>query len=227
MSTQLEHMDAADGLGVAGRFQGRIVEFERNWRGQPKYEWTLYRLAAFVAVGLLGWLRREPFAWRLAWAVWGPQLKITRVVEDGISIRNGATTQGMNHLLDVGFRNQTATATWYATIINNAAFSAVAVGDTAASHAGWAEWTGYNESVRQTWSPAAAAAGSIANSSAMTFTNNSGSSVTIRGVAIFSVSTKGATTGILWATAIEGSGRSLSNLQAFQVIYQIDLSPTS
>lgn len=201
MSAQLEQMDAGGGVSVAGRFVGRIVEFERDWFGRPKR--------------------------RFNWRTWRRELVVKRVVEDGIRIQNGATTQGMNHLLDVGFRNQTATATWYVTIINNAAFTAVSVADTAASHAGWAEWTGYNESVRQTWSPAAASAGSVANSTAMTFTNNSGSSVTIRGVAVFSVNTKGATTGILWATAIEGSGRTLSNLQAFQVIYQVDLTPTS
>lgn len=227
MSVQPEQMEAEGGIGVSGRFVGRVVEFERNWRGKPKYEWSLAGLAMFVLVGFAYWCRGETFAWRAAWAIWGPKLKVVRVVEDGIRIDNGATTQGMNYLLDAGFRAQAAVTTWYATIINNAAYSAVAVGDTAASHAGWAEWTGYNESVRQTWSPAAAAAGSIANSTAMTFTNNSGSSVTIRGVALFSTNTKGAGTGILWATAIEGSGRTLSNLQAFQVIYQVDLTPTS
>lgn len=201
MSTQRELMDADGGVGVAGRFVGRIVEFERNWLGRPKR--------------------------RFNWRTWRRELVVRRVVEDGIRIDNGATTQGMNYLLDAGFRNQAQVATWYTTIINNAAFSSVSVADTAASHAGWAEWTGYNESVRQTWSPAAASAGSVANSTAMTFTNNSGSSVTIRGVAVLSNSAKGNATGTLWATAIEGGGRTLSNLQAFQVIYQVDLTPTS
>lgn len=210
------------GLGVKGRIYGRIIEIERDRRGRVK--------RSFRPVGLFWWavalLFRRP--WGLTWEQHVRPVRVKRVVEDNIPVYpNGATTQGMNHVLDVAFRNQAQTATWYATIINNAAYSAVAVGDTAASHAGWAEWTGYNEAVRQTWSPAAASAGSIANTSAMTFTNNSGSTVTIRGVAIYSVNTKGATTGLLWATAIESSGRALSDTQAFQVIYQVDLSPTS
>lgn len=221
-------MPAAGGVGVSGRYVGRIVEFERDAKGRVVREpWKLAERLAVVFMALLFWWDKEPAAWETAVEVYGPQPKIARVVEDGIEIKNGATTQGMNHALDVTFRNQTQTATWYTTIINNAAYTAVSVGDTAASHAGWAEWTGYNESVRQTWSPAAASAGSVANSTAMTFTNNSGSTVTIRGVALFSVNTKGATTGVLWATAILDAGRSLSNLQAFQVVYQVDLSPTS
>lgn len=193
---------AAGGVLARGRFVGRIVEFERDAAGLPLYEYD-------PETGL------------------NDRLVVKRVVEDGIVINNGAVTQGLNHLLDSGFRAQTQITAWYCSLINNAGFSALSSGDTAASHAGWAEWTGYNESNRVTWSPAAAASGSIANSSAMTFTNNSGSSVSVRGVFIISSQAKGATTGTLWATAIEGSGRTLSDGQAFQVVYQIDLTPTS
>jgi len=229
MTADVPQLDAAGGVGVRGRVYGRVIEFERDRKGRPVREaWTPgYALA--VVLGALKFWKVMPFreAARTAYHTFRPPIKIVRIVEDNIPYPNGATTQGLNHALDVTFRAQSATAVWYVGIINNSAFSAVAAADTAASHAGWTEWTGYDESVRQTWSPAAASAGSVANSSAMTFTNNSGSSVTIRGVAVWSVSTKGSSTGILWATAIESSGRTLSNTQAFQVIYQVDFTPTS
>lgn len=229
MTPDVPQLDAAGSVGVRGRLVGRVIEFERDRKGRPIHESWTPGFALAVVLGFLRFWRVMPFrdAARAAVQCYGPPLRIARVVEDNIRFPNGATTQGLNHSLDVTFRAQTATATWYVGIINNSAFSAVSAADTAASHAGWTEWTGYDESVRQTWSPAAAAAGSVANSSAMTFTNNTGSSVTIRGVAVWSISTKGATTGILWATAIESSGRTLSNTQAFQVIYQVDFTPTS
>ena len=230
MSTpQPLEMHAAGGVPVKGRFVGRVVEIERDHKGRVVYEpWEPTCFLWAVCAAALGWLTGQDSPWQTARQRYGPQVKIVRIVEENIPIDNGATTQGLNHALDVTFRNQAATAQWYATIINNSGYTTgVSVNDTAASHGGWTEWTGYNESVRQSWSPAAAAAGSVANSSAMTFTNNSGASVTIRGVAIFSTNTKGATTGILWATAVESSGRTLSNTQAFQVIYQVDFVPTS
>lgn len=224
-------MNAVGGVPVKGRFVGRIVEFERDRKGRPVREAWTPGFALGVASGAARfWSRGLSLrdAVRSAVQAYGPPLKVARVVEENIPIHNGATTQGLNHALDVTFRAQTQTAAWYVGIINNSGYTTgVSVNDTALSHGGWTEWTGYDESVRQTWPPAAASAGSIANSSAMTFTNNTGSSVTIRGVGVWSVSTKGSTSGLLWATAVENAGRTLSNTQAFQVIYQVDFTPTS
>lgn len=222
-------MHAAGGVPVRGKFTGRVVTIERDRHGRVVYEpWTPAMLLAVVWLWAKLWYMKCPTPWTSARQLAGPQVKIVSIDEDNIPIHNGATTQGLNHALDVTFRAQTATATWYVGIINNSGYTTgVSVNDTAASHGGWTEWTGYDESVRQTWSPAAASAGSVANASAMTFTNNTGSSVTVRGVGVWSISTKGSSTGILWATAVESAGRTLSNTQAFQVIYQVDFTPTS
>lgn len=223
-------MTAVGGVPVRGKFVGRIVEIERDSRGRLVREaWTPgFALSVFLAFLHFAPRMRLRDAARSAVQCYGPPYKIARIVEENIAIDNGATTQGLNHALDVTFRNQTQTAAWYVGIINNSGYTTgVSVNDTALSHAGWTEWAGYGESVRQTWSPAAASAGSVANSSAMTFTNNTGSSVTIRGVAVWSVSTKSSTSGLMWATAVENAGRTLSDTQAFQVIYQVDLTPTS
>ena len=218
-----EQLAAAEGVAVRGRIFGRIVEVERDRRGRVKRSFRPSGLFWF-AVALLF---RRP--WGITWHQHVRPVKVKRIVEDEIPVYpNGATVVGLNHSLDVTFRAQTQTAAWYATIINNASYTTgPSSADTASSHGGWVEWQGYDEAVRQTWSPAAASAGSVANTSAMTFTNNTGGTVTIRGVAIFSVSTKGATTGILWATAVENAGRALSNTQAFQVIYQVDFTATN
>jgi alpha-D-ribose 1-methylphosphonate 5-triphosphate synthase subunit PhnG len=66
-----------------------------------------------------------------------------------------------------------------------------------ASHTGWAEMTGYSEAARQAYLPAAAAASSITNvASRAVFTINT--FVTVRGLFLVDVATKGGATGTLY-----------------------------
>lgn len=139
---------------------------------------------------------------------------------------NAATTEGLNLLLDGGFRGGTVYTSWYVGLINNTSYSGVVSGDTLASHSGWSEYTGYTEGTRRQWSPAAAANGTIVNGTAMSFTNG-GSSANIIGCLVATDSTKGGTTGKIWATAVEASARALSAAQVFQVYYELDLVPQS
>lgn len=114
---------------------------------------------------------------------------------------NGSTTQGRNYLLDAAFRNSGTTANWYIGLIDKTSFSELNVADTAASHGGWVEFEDYDESVRQTWTKSAASGGIINASAASTFTINAVSPLQyLAGAFVASVNTKGATTGILWAT---------------------------
>lgn len=146
-------------------------------------------------------------------------------IRDGKTIavyetKNGIVDVGINSLLDVGFRNQTQIATWYAGIIDNASFSALAAADTMSSHAGWLEFTDYTEAVRQTWSMDAAASRAISNSTTpMTFSiNDTG---TIKGIFVTSVDTKSGTTGTLWATALFASNVAVSSGDILKVTYTI------
>lgn len=139
---------------------------------------------------------------------------------------NATTTAGLNSLLNVGFRNTTQITAWYVGLINGSGFGSVSSADTMASHAGWSEYTGYSEGVRQTWSPGAAASGSIVNSTAMTFTNG-GSPATIQGMFLASSSTKGESASTLYSTAVDSSPRSLAASAPFQVNYQVTLVPVS
>lgn len=144
---------------------------------------------------------------------------------DRWEVRNAGTTAGFNYLLDAGFRAQTPITAWYIGLINNSGYSAVAAGDTASSHAGWTEFTDYSGSNRLAWSPSAASGGQLVSGSSASFTLTA--SGNIRGIFIISSQAKSATTGTLWATAVESSGRAVSNGQVLQVYYTNTLTAVS
>lgn len=107
---------------------------------------------------------------------------------------------GRNKILDTAIGGATQIATWYMGLIDNAGFSAIAAADTSASHAGWTEYTGISNSVRPTYSPAAAASQSITNAASVAvFTSNS--TGTVKGAFIISNSTIGGATGTLLCVA--------------------------
>jgi hypothetical protein len=132
---------------------------------------------------------------------------------------NGITTPGKNSLFDVYFRAQTQITTWYFGLIDNASFSALNAADTMSSHAGWIECTTYDESARPTWSPDAAASGAITNTTAVTF--NISATKTLNGMFIVSNSTKGGTTGVLWATASFSTTKSVVDDDQIKLTYQL------
>ena len=141
----------------------------------------------------------------------------------GFCFKNGAATVGLNNVLDVYLRNQTQTATWYLGLISAGSFTAVAAGDTMASHSGWIEDQDYSEAVRQTYSPGAAASGLLSNSgSTAVFTSNAGSNQ-IKGIFLTSVNTKGGTTGTLFATGLFSATVTLANLDTLTTTYEVEL----
>lgn len=146
------------------------------------------------------------------------------VARDWDAVLNGATYQGLNYQLEAAHRGGTQVTTWYIALINGSGFSQVSVNDTAASHGGWTEYTAYNETARQTWTPGAAANGVIVNSTPNTITNG-GSLGSVQGLALFSVSTKSATSGTLFSTAVKNTPDSIAAGQTYQFYYEIDLSP--
>lgn len=135
---------------------------------------------------------------------------------------NGATSTALNDILSVYFASGTQKTTWYLGLINNSGFSALAAADTIASHAGWTELTDYSESVRQTWSPTAPAGGSVTNSSSPSFTNVTNGNV-VNGAFLVSDSTKGGTTGTMWATSSASSPQTLQSGQILKINYTTQL----
>lgn len=120
-------------------------------------------------------------------------------------IHNTVTTVGFNYMLNAAFTTGSQIGTWFAGLVNNVGFTGELIGDTSASHAGWAEFTGYSESVRQTWPPDAVASAAIQNTTTdMTFTINAGGAII--GMFLISVNTKGGTSGTLWSMCERGAG---------------------
>lgn len=139
---------------------------------------------------------------------------------------NGVTLQGITDLLNINFGADSKNAAYYMGLIADAATITLSSADTIASHAGWTESTSYNEANRQTLTFGTASNGVIITSLA-SFTASS--SITLGGIFVATNSTKGGSTGKLWATGLFGSTRSawqrvLTGGQVFSSYYQISMS---
>lgn len=135
------------------------------------------------------------------------------------SLDNLVTTVGKNDLLDKYLAGSAYTAAWYLGLISNTSYSAVAAGDTSASHAGWQESTAYSNATRPAPSWGAAASGSKA-STATGFSINA--TATIKGAFLINNSTKGGTTGVLFSAGLfSGGDRAVANGDTLNVTYTL------
>ena len=136
-----------------------------------------------------------------------------RVVKWRDTFRNTVTTEGKNDLLTKYFKGSNYTAAWYVGLVSSVGWTGTAAGDTAAQINGTNAWKeaatanapDYDEAVRQTLTLGSAAAGSINNTaSKAVFTIAAGG--TVKGAFICSVSTKDATTGVLYSAGVFSGG---------------------
>ncbi len=134
---------------------------------------------------------------------------------------NDITNEGKNTLFEIMFHDgtQIASASWFIGLISSSGYSALAAGDTMASHSGWTEATGYTQSTRVAWGPGAAASQSITNASPATFDINA--TATIKGIFVTSNSTKSGTTGKLWATALFTADVPVTSGDQLRVTYTV------
>lgn len=121
------------------------------------------------------------------------------VLIDREVIKNIVPTEGLTYILEAALRGGTAYSSWYVPLFEgNYTPVGTVTADTFPAAA--TECTAYAEATRVAWITAAAAAGVVTNAaSKATFTMNATKS--IYGLAISSVSTKGATTGVLISVA--------------------------
>jgi len=139
------------------------------------------------------------------------------------TIKNLVTTVGKNFALDTLMAGSAYTATWYLGLISSVSYTAVAAGDTMASHAGWTEAGAanaptYSQGARPTAAWSAASAGSKALSAALSFSITSAG--TVKGCFLNSVSTKDGTTGTLYSAGLfSGGDKVLSNGDSLAVSY--------
>lgn len=156
-----------------------------------------------------GWLRVEcvDADGRVKWVEEGPNLIVTT---------------GRNKLLDETLGGSAYTAAWYVGLIDNAGFSAIASGDTMASHAGWSESAAYSEGTRPQMSFAAASSGSKASSANVSFSING--TATINGAFLSDNSTKSGSSGVLFAAKSFSAARSVQSGDTLNVGYTASLT---
>jgi hypothetical protein len=126
-------------------------------------------------------------------------------------IHNLVTTQGKNDQLTQYFKGSAYTAAFFIGLVNNAGFTAYAVGDTAAQingTNGWAEGVPYSNSTRVAWVGGTASGGSIDNTASVA-TFNINASQTVRGAFVATASAKNATTGVLYGEADFSAARAV------------------
>lgn len=140
------------------------------------------------------------------------------------TIENLVTTAGKNDLLDKYLAGSAYTATWYLGLISLTSYTTgPAVGDTMASHGGWAEDQNYSQAARPTTAWSAASAGAKALSSALTFSINA--TTTIKGAFLNTVSTKGGTTGTLYSAGLfTGGDKAVANGDTLSVSYSTTIT---
>lgn len=158
----------------------------------------------------------------------GPQgyLNIEHLDSEGnlkgeYQIKNGVTNEGKNLILDVMFNGATQIAnnSWFIGLIDLTNYTALANGDTMASHSGWQELQAYTQSTRPAWGSGNASSQSTTNASPVTFDLNATN--TVKGIFITSNSTKGGTTGKLWAHGLFNADVPVGNGDQLKVTYTV------
>ena len=135
-------------------------------------------------------------------------------------VDNTIVNVGKNKALDILFGDDSKISNWYISLIQDGSYSAIAAADTMASHAGWAEFTGYDESSRPEWNPDAAASQSISNGTARSFNINTGD--TLKGIFITSDSVKAGISGTLWAATLFASDITVANGDELKITYTVN-----
>lgn len=143
------------------------------------------------AVGVMG-------RWQITCRDKHGNLKWTDVIE------NLVTNAGLNYLLDAGLSGGTQVTTWYVGLTDGTPTANAA--DTMASHAGWTEVEAYDEATRVAWTDGGASNQSVSNSGSAAEFTISTNSTTVGGAFLVSNSTKGGTTGTLYAVGAFSAG---------------------
>lgn len=141
---------------------------------------------------------------------WQPRYRLRWA--EGFS--NIVVTTGLNELLTRCFKTIPGDVLWYVALKDA---GVPAAGDTMASHAGWAEITGYTEGTRPAWTPGAVAAGSVDNTAAKaSFSINADDD--LFGACLTDDNTKGGSSGTLYGVADFTTGVVTGATQANPVV---------
>ena len=139
------------------------------------------------------------------------------------TISNSVTNVALDSVLDTYFGAEAKKAGFFLGLIDSVGFTAESVNDTMAAHAGWAEFTTYDEVVRQTWTPAAASGQAITGTAVSEFTIGTITAQNLQGLFVTDSNTKGGATGFLWSTALFSSPAPIVTADVFRVTYTLRL----
>lgn len=120
------------------------------------------------------------------------------------TIENLITNAGLDHALDIVLSAGTQITSWFVGLTDGT--PTVAAGDTASSHAGWSEVTAYDEATREAFTDGGVSSQSLDNSGSAAQFTISTNSTTVGGAFLISNSTKGGTTGTLFAVGAFSAG---------------------
>ncbi len=134
-------------------------------------------------------------------------------------IKNGIPTAALNAILDGFFLAGTIYPAFYLGLLDSTSFSGLDDTDTMASHAGWLEFTGYNEATRPAWSPEIPSGGILTNVTPTSFTFTT--THTIKGIFVASDNTKSGTGGLLWATGLDTQDQTFLAGEFCRVVYTL------
>ena len=143
-------------------------------------------------------------------------------------IENLVVNVGLQYMAGTALTSTAQITTWYLGLITGpGASTTIAAADTASSHAGWTEFTGYSNATRPT---ATFASATLADPSVVTNTASPASfsinaTGTVAGAFLISNSTKGGTTGTLFsASDFQAPGdRSVVSGDTLNVTYTFSL----
>lgn len=123
------------------------------------------------------------------------------------TFENLVVTAGLNALLTNTLKTIPGSVSWYVGLKGS---GAVVAADTMASHAGWAELTGYGNATRPAFTPGVVAGGSVDNSAAKAaFTINA--AATVYGAFLASDSSKGGSAGTLYGAGDFSAARGVES----------------
>lgn len=120
------------------------------------------------------------------------------------TIKNIVVNAGLNYLLDAGISAATQITSWFLLLLS--ASPTVAAADTMSSHSGWTEITAYDESTRQAYVDAGVSSQQLTNAASPAVFTISANGTNIGGAGLTSSSTKGGTTGTLYAAGAFTAG---------------------
>lgn len=133
---------------------------------------------------------------------------------------NDIVDVGLDYCLDVTFANAAQLNPFFIALINNSPAPALDAADTMASHGGWNEFVGYDETIRQDWTEGLSSGQSMTNAVSADFTINAGA--TLFGIFLTSANDKNGSTGTLWSTAGFSGTLTVVSTNVVKVTYTVN-----